>query len=132
MTAPLEKDEQIALFDWLSITKHKGMLLGDYAFAIPNGAWLPAITKARIFAYARSRSRQGLKSGVPDILIALPSLPYHGLFIELKRIGGLKPMGEQVEWHKRLSGAGYCVKVCFGFEEARKCVMTYLGMRETR
>ena len=116
------------MFDWLNVTKHKGLLLGDYAFAIPNGAHLAGNDRQRATQIAALK-RQGLKAGIPDVCLAIAQTPYHGLLIELKRIGAPKPNVDQQEWHRKLIEQGYRVAVCYGFEEAQRVVKTYFGLR---
>ena len=116
------------MFDWLNVTKHKGLLLGDYAFAIPNGAYL-AGNIAQASGMAHNRRKAGLRVGVPDLMIAVPMTPYKGLFIEMKRLGAEKPNKDQMEWHRKLIEQGYRVAVCYGFEEAQRVVKTYFGLK---
>ena len=51
--------------------------------------------------------RQGLKKGVPDICLPVPRAKYHGMYIEMKRIGG-KPTAEQQYYINELAKQGYC------------------------
>ena len=67
---------------------------------------------------ARYYISEGLKAGFPDITVAIPRSPYHGLFIEFKRHPN-KLSAEQLEWQDRLTKAGYCYRVCWSLEEAQ-------------
>lgn len=69
--------------------------------------------------------RQGVTPGIPDVFIAIPSKGLHGLFIEFKRPKG-KVTKSQEEMHDKLKAIGYCVLVCYGWEEAKNEVMSYL------
>ena len=125
---PTEHAEQAALMRWVTLATPRIPQLAQL-FAIPNagkrsergGAWMKA---------------EGLRAGVPDLLLAegreLAGGDWiNGLFIEMKRRGftasDVKP--EQRDWHERLTKAGYMVKVCGGFEDARDTICTYLGVR---
>jgi hypothetical protein len=121
---PLERDEQAAFFTWLSMLGFQGERVSDYAYAIPNGTFLAGGVAHRAIQ-ARKLKEQGLRPGYPDINIDLPAHGYHGLRIEMKRIKGPKPSEKQVEWHARLRKVGYCVRVCYGFEEARRATAEY-------
>lgn len=72
------------------------------------------------------RNRQlGVKSGVPDLFLPIPSQGYHGLFIEMKTKHG-KTSDNQDKWIQALTGFGYLAVVCHGWEEARDCLLNYL------
>lgn len=88
-------------------------------FAIPNGG------KRHIFT-ARKMKKEGVKAGVPDVFVAVPSGTKHGLFIEFKAKGN-KPTAKQVEWREKLTRRGYHVDVCYSADEAIELVEDYLG-----
>ena len=72
------------------------------------------------------RNRQlGVKSGVPDLMLPIPSKGYHGLFIEMKTRNG-KTSENQDRWLNALNNFGYLAVVCHGWEEARDCLLKYL------
>ncbi len=93
----------------------------DYLFAIPNGG-------SRHLIEARNLVLQGVKKGVPDLFLAYPSEPYHGLFIELKRrekkIANITK--EQKQWIARLNAVHYLAVVAYGWEEAWDVIHNYL------
>ena len=67
----------------------------------------------------------GQLKGAPDLLIAVPSANYHGLFIEMKATKGrLTP--EQKEVHKELLAQGYDIHVCYSDQEAMQVTQNYL------
>lgn len=109
---------QAALFKWAryASTSHPGLRL---MFAIPNGGARDAITGAMLKA-------EGVKPGVPDIFLPVPSGDYHGLFIELKSALG-RPTPEQRQWLMSLRNRGYATALCYGLEEAIEAVTGYLG-----
>jgi VRR-NUC domain len=112
-SVPTELVEQIKLATWLD--KH-----GIRFFAIPNGGW-------RSMSEGVKFKRSGVKSGVPDICIPLPVEPYHGLYIELKRVRGGVLSEVQAEWLEFLNGKGYKASVARGFDEARDIIENYLN-----
>ena len=68
----------------------------------------------------------GVKAGVPDVTIAIAAGGFHGLYVEMKAIGGrLSP--EQRDLHELLRAQGYRVDVCFGWHEATRAIERYLG-----
>jgi hypothetical protein len=108
----LERDEQIALFQWAG---YKGI---DLLFHIPNGG-------SRNTIEAVNLKRQGVKAGVPDIFLPIARKGFHGLFIELKAGKG-KITEKQGEWLKRLTEQGYFAVVCVGWDAAREVIEGYL------
>ena len=120
---PVEREhfEQKALFDWARWESRKVPELA-LLFAIPNGG-------KRSKAVAGKLKAEGVKAGVPDICLPVACGKYHGLFIELKAEGG-RATDTQMEWIYRLRGHGYCANVCFGWEEAKRIIESYLRLRE--
>ena len=115
-----EHTEQVALFDWARANEPMYLQLG-LLFAIPNGGKRHIVTATRLKA-------SGAKAGIPDISLPVPNRHgKHGLFIELK-VGKNKPSKKQWWWIYSLRAEGYAVEVCYGFEEARNAIVSYLGI----
>lgn len=111
-----EHQHQTAFFAWLRLAYPQVP-----AFAIPNGGH-------RHKAVAAKMKAEGVTAGVPDILIADGN---PGLFIEMKKEKGSRVSKEQKAMLERLQDSGYQVAVCYGFDEAKQAVETYLeGNRE--
>jgi len=104
---PTEHEEQSAFFWWIA----NQPVIRDLTFAIPNGGDRNVLVGKKLKA-------EGVRRGVPDIFIAFPVGPYHGLFIEMKRRKGGVLSKEQKGWIERLTEQGYRVEVCRGFDEA--------------
>lgn len=68
--------------------------------------------------------RQGLCTGIPDLFIAVPRGTYHGLFIEMKKIGG-KPTNPQKDKIESLQHMGYAAYIAYGHREAEKIATNY-------
>ena len=69
---------------------------------------------------------EGLEPGLPDVIIAIPKIPLHGMFIEFKRRPN-KISNEQFKWAERLKWAGYAIKVCWSFEDAKKTTEDWMS-----
>lgn len=106
-----EEREQTFVVSWCEI-KHIPV------FAIPNGG-------KRNPKEAAFMKAAGVKAGVPDLMMPIPSGKYHGLFIEMK-YGKNKPTAEQLSWHALLRRNGYAVAVCYGGDAAVKTITDYL------
>jgi len=118
--APLEHDEQVALFDWADAMQgeHPELCM---MFAIPNGG-------ARHPAVAAQLKAEGVKAGVPDVFLACARGRWHGLFVELKRADRSNhATSAQRAWMEMLRRYGYSACVCYGAQEAISTIMAYLG-----
>ena len=118
LPAPLEEHEQALYFRWLDYVTIDREPLRPHCYAVPNGGW-------RTLAQAGRFKAQGVTAGVADISIDVPAGNFHGLRIEMKRVGN-KPSGEQlihIELRRRM---GYQVVACQGFDEARRVTINYL------
>lgn len=73
--------------------------------------------------------RAGVRSGVPDLCLPVPSGRYHGLFIEMKTDTG-RASPAQKWWIERLNAAGYFAEVCHGWESAVRTLEWYLSLPE--
>ena len=116
---PLEHEEQQSLILW-AFAYQKRIPELSMLFAIPNqGA-----------ARLKNLQTEGVMRGVPDLFLAVARGNWHGLFIELKRRKGGKLSFEQVQWLNELTIQGYCAQAAYGWDEAKKQILTYLGRSE--
>lgn len=116
--AGTEHAHQTALFMWTALVGNRAPLL-RLLFAIPNGGERNKIVAARLKA-------EGVKSGVPDVMLPVARHNFAGLFIEMKKPNGGVVSDTQKEWHTALSQQYYYVKVCRSWEEARDVLCWYL------
>ena len=114
---PTEHLEQVTLLQWYDATYPDNAL-----FAIPNGG-------KRHPRVALEMKREGVRPGVPDLMLPIPSGGYCGLFIEMKKQKGGRTSSEQKKWLERLSANGYRAVVCAGFEAAKAEIEAYLAAR---
>lgn len=122
-----EDGNQAALFCWAALNTEIYPQLKNL-FAIPNGGNRHIVEAIKFVG-------TGTRSGVPDTMLACSGGGMNGylngLFIEMKKEiyrnrknGGRSD--EQIEWADRLTIAGYCVKTCYNWEEARDTLIAYL------
>lgn len=116
----LEENAQILLFKTL---RDYYPVIRSLTFAIPNGGY-------RTPSEAKRLQASGVTPGVPDLFCAFPAANYHGLFIEMKKPlikGQSKAVTtpEQRKWIVSLQEQGYMAEVCYGFDEALKCILDY-------
>ncbi len=121
-----EGANQKALMAWAALNVGKYPVL-KLLFHIPNGG-------SRNIREAVELKAQGVKAGVPDLMLPCANGQWHGLFIELKiekrrkeKNGGTSD--EQIEWMLALAARGYFVKVCYGWIEAKETIEAYLEGR---
>lgn len=128
-----EEAQQTAFFMWLELCVIHGIKFADtldkeYAFSkpvtdfqlihhIPNGGERNKVVALKL-------KNQGVKKGIPDIFFPCPNEHYCGLYIEMKKQGGVLSK-EQKNIIDRLQKNGYCVKVCYTFNEARIGLLEY-------
>jgi hypothetical protein len=122
---PTEHAEQAELFRRLADLAALGgpfAACGE-AFACPNGGHRHKAVAGRLKA-------EGVRRGIPDVLLLVPSGQWHGLALELKRRNAppsaVSP--EQRWWHERLHARGFRVVVARGADEAVTAVCEYLGL----
>lgn len=97
--------------------------VAEYLLHIPNGG-------KRSVIEARNLKASGVRAGVPDYFLAMPTKGHNGLWLELKRSKGGRLSGEQSKWLERLTDQGYRCVVCRGAGEAMDAVREYLGEEE--
>lgn len=122
-----EDAEQAAVFEWAQWQPcGQGKIL-DYLVHIPNGGYRSPVEAARLKAL-------GVRAGVSDLLLPLPRLTYHGLWIEMKRqlkhfrgpAESQKAVSqEQLDWIAAMQRQGYAACVCYGADEAMKVLAGY-------
>lgn len=117
---PTESEEQKALFEWISYNVGKYPAL-KLCYHIPNGG-------SRNPIEARHLKEQGVKPGVPDICLPVPSHHYTALYIELKRRHGGRVSAEQLEWLHELGRVGNLAVVARGADEAIAIIKEYLRL----
>jgi len=114
-----EAQEQAAVIEWAAWMAKRIPEL-RLLYHVPNGG-------SRNIIEARNLKAQGVKAGVPDLVLPVARGKYHGLYIELKRKGG-RVSDSQKQWLAALRGQGYAAVVCYGAEDARQTIMRYLSV----
>ena len=110
-----EHQIQSAFFQWWDL-HHRSPL----CWAIPNGG-------KRHIGVARKLKTEGVRSGVPDVFIAIPAGIWHGLFLEFKTRTGQISASQKI-YHQALTEQNYRVLVVRSFEEAVDSVEKYLNI----
>jgi hypothetical protein len=72
--------------------------------------------------------KMGVKKGVPDLFLPVPSGKYHGLWIEMKTENG-RASTEQIWWADHLKANGYAHAFCYGWERATEVLEWYLNLK---
>ncbi|MDD2370854.1 MAG: VRR-NUC domain-containing protein [Firmicutes bacterium] len=114
-----ESQIQIMIFDWASMMRNKYPGL-EKMYHVPNGGHRHITTAMRLKA-------EGVKPGVPDIVLPVARGGFHGLYLELKADKG-KLSKEQEKWLTDLKDEGYKAEVAYGFDEAIKTITNYLKL----
>lgn len=111
----VESRLQAACVRWF---RYEYQSIKNLLFAIPNGGF-------RRIREARALASEGVTPGIPDLMLAVPINPYHGLFIEMKA-GKNKTTSHQKERIKELQDMGYCCEVVNSFDLFSKKIKKYL------
>lgn len=119
-----EDAQQTAFFLWCVVNKDHCPQL-EWAFAIPNGGKRDKITAAKM-------KQQGVKPGVPDVMIpsiqVVGGVTYAGLWLELKKVKDGTVSDHQRRWQAYLSRNGYAHRICLGYEAMRDACKHYFGL----
>lgn len=113
-----EYSHQVALFMWANMNIHIYPYL-NLMFSIKNEE------KSGSKVIGGKFKASGVKAGVPDIFLPVPSGLKCGLFIEMKKIGG-KPTKEQIDFGEKVEKMGYVWRCCQGWEDAKNTIIKYL------
>lgn len=120
-----EHDQQVLVIQWAFINEDRYPELA-LLFAVPNAG-------KRSIGAARYYLAEGLKSGVPDLILPIPELSiddnrqYCGLAIEMKD-GKNKTTPNQDHWLERLASYGWKTAVCYSADAAIKEICEYLKL----
>jgi hypothetical protein len=116
---PYESEEQQILFAWAKDNTYRFPDL-EWMFHVPNGG-------KRDGREAKRFEAEGVKSGVPDIILPVARNGYHSLAIELKRQKHGRTEPEQKAWNEYLNGQRWKALVCYGAYDAKCVLEQYLG-----
>lgn len=115
-----EQQEQINLIKWTQQPSIRGVYPElALLFHVPN--------ERSDKVQAAILKKMGVKRGVPDLFLPIPSGEYHGLFIEMKAVNG-RPSDDQIWWSEHLKANGYACSVCYGWKQAAEILTWYLSL----
>ena len=110
-----EHEIQVAVMQWCHRNQDERY---KEIFAIPNGGYRSKGEASRL-------KMEGVKKGVSDLFLPIPTKDYAGLFIELKRENG-KASKEQRDFVARMNAYGYKAQICYGYEQTVQLLRVYL------
>lgn len=122
-----EHSHQAAYFCWLQNNKHLQPGF-EFAYAVPNGGQRGKREAARLVA-------EGVKRGVPDVVVPIPCGQYHGLYIEFKKPSMEKSMKgtvtepDQIRYRDYLISQNYGHFVAFSYLQAIDATIKYLSQK---
>lgn len=112
-----EDGAQLALMCWCSLNFERYPEL-KWLHHSPNGG-------SRHKAEASKFKAMGMKPGFPDLVLLIKRGAFSGLLIELK-VKNRKASDKQLNWAEHLRANGFGYKLCYGWEDARDCLISYL------
>jgi hypothetical protein len=111
-----EDELQMQCVQWMDLAYPK---LSSYFYAISNG-WNRT---SKLLGW--KFKRMGIRRGIPDLCLAIPTEKYHGLYIELKFGKGV--LSDHQKYMKSLlEKVGYKVITCWTIDEFMKEIKFYL------
>ncbi|MBY6973053.1 UNVERIFIED_ORG: nuclease [Clostridium botulinum] len=117
-----ESQEQTCLFQWAGYQQVEFEEL-KLLHHVPNGGKRDKRTAVGL-------KRQGVKAGVPDVVLPCGRGGYFGLYIELK-VGKNKTSDNQKQWIRDLKEQNYLVEICYGWREAAEVLLNYIKQPKT-
>ena len=114
---------QCSVIEWAGYARGRWPELGRL-FAIPNGGFRDIVS-------ARKLKDEGVRAGVPDLCLPAARGGYFGLWIEMKRPGGVM-RDTQSDWRDYLNGAGYLSVKCDSMDLAIQTLTDYLSSPRTK
>lgn len=115
-----EHDQQVLVFDTLRLNESQHPELSAI-FAIPNGGHRHAAVAGKLKA-------EGVKRGVSDICIPIPSGGFHGAYIEMK-VKPNKVTPEQSAFLNFVSSQGYATRIAWSADDALSFIGDYLNLK---
>jgi hypothetical protein len=116
-----ETDHQQTLVEWAALMAQTTMPELVWLHAVPNGGLRSRATAGRLRA-------EGVKSGVPDLVLPVPRAWARGAYLEVKAPSRDKrPTPEQQRWLAYLDGAGYFAALVYGVDAGRAALEWYVG-----
>lgn len=122
-----ESSHQQAYFCWLRNNKHLQPGF-EFAYAVPNGGNRSPREAARFKA-------EGVRPGVPDVVVPIPCGQQHGLYIEFKkpdlerRMKGTVTDKDQIRYRDYLISQNYGHFVAFSYLQAVQATIKYLSQK---
>ncbi|BBT41426.1 VRR-NUC domain-containing protein [Pseudomonas putida] len=97
----------------------------ELIYHVPNGGH-------RVKAVAAKLKAQGVKAGIPDLVLPMARGGYFGLYIEFKAtVDPAAVSPSQQACIRRLNDQGYLAVVCRGHFDAMECLRAYLAQPAT-
>lgn len=107
---------QCACVRWFRLKYPK---LRNVLFAVPNGGRRDSVTGEKL-------KKEGVTSGVADLILLRSNRFYGSLCVEMKKPGGYQS-SSQKEWQKDAEANGAKYVVCRSLDEFMKVVTDYLN-----
>lgn len=115
-----EHSEAVWLMQWVQRIAARRWPEVLTIFHVPNGGARDKVVAAKL-------KGEGVRAGVPDYMLPVPRGVYHGMFLELKRMGE-RPTVAQMLALDELANLGYCATWAAGWRAASEKIEAYLSL----
>lgn len=105
-------------YDWRLLVASANGELRSQKRNVKTGKWWSPVGK--------KLAAMGVRSGFPDLQLCIPLGPFHGLFIEMKRLKNSTTSPDQTGYLALLQDYGYETCVARGSMEAVSIIRRYL------
>ena len=129
-----EHDQQATVVKWFELQYPE---LAPLLISYPSGAILGSNIRSRcktaqrnaIAGQVRKLKKEGWRTGIPDLLLAVPRGEYAGLWIEMKDEGKTlcSVSEDQRKYIKLFREVGYAAEWCAGAESAIEIIKQYMN-----
>lgn len=116
MNSLSESALQIQCIKWFDL---QYPAFSNHLYHIRNGGSMKSAREGMKF------KRMGVRKGIPDLFLSMPTHEYHGFYIELKKRGG-KPSAEQISNGYAYFDLGYKFSIIDSLEEFINEVSHYM------
>jgi hypothetical protein len=126
LPVPCEQEECENLIKWAQTLRWRGRPIAEVLIHIPNGAYLGSDPKTRAITMGKLIAI-GVRPGVFDYLLAVPTAEHPGLWLEMKRTRGGEVSADQKSFRRLMTALGWRCEIAKGWTAASRIIEEHLA-----